>query len=192
MSATIYPGAVPSWAWQIGRSYLADLHDRWRHSQRARCRAWRLRQLFRPEDSTTLATAALLHDIGYSPDLQLTGFHAIDGAHFLRAEGVDEPIVSLVAYHSCAEIEADLRGLSEDLARFERHHDQQMVDALVWCDMTSSPAGEVVTVDWRLADIRDRYGPASIVGRFLQRAEPELRAAVHRIEKRHEPSLRLG
>lgn len=59
-----------------------------------------------------LQTAAILHDIGYSPDIVRSGFHALDGAVFLRARGVDEEVVSLVAHHSCAHLEAGLRGLS--------------------------------------------------------------------------------
>lgn len=45
-----------------------------------------------------LQTAAILHDIGYSPDIVRSGFHALDGAVFLRARGVDAEIVSLVAH----------------------------------------------------------------------------------------------
>jgi hypothetical protein len=52
-----------------------------------------------------------------------------------------------------------------------------LADALIHCDMTTTPDGEVTTVDARLAEIMDRYGLDSIVGRFIVRAAPELRAA---------------
>ena len=33
--------------------------------------------------------------------------------------------------------------------------------ALTYCDMTTSPDGEPVAADERLAEIRDRYGPGT-------------------------------
>lgn len=66
--------------------------------------------------SAELVRAAWLHDIGYAPDLLDTGFHALDGARYLRRAGVSEPIVCLVAYHSCALIEARVRRLEAELA----------------------------------------------------------------------------
>ena len=39
-----------------------------------------------------------------------TGLHPLDGARYLRRVGIDGLVVSLVAYHSCAQIEADVRG----------------------------------------------------------------------------------
>jgi len=51
-----------------------------------------------------------LHEIGYTPELVETGFHPLDGARYLRRVGLDGPVVSLVAYRSCAQIEADVRG----------------------------------------------------------------------------------
>lgn len=38
-----------------------------------------------------------------------TGFHPLDGARYLRLVGVDEVVIGLVAYHSCAPIEAKVR-----------------------------------------------------------------------------------
>ena len=63
-----------------------------------------------------LVAAAWLHDIGYAPELVETGFHPLDGARYLRRAGVDGQVVSLVAYHSCAQIEAEVRGLGDELA----------------------------------------------------------------------------
>lgn len=58
------------------------------------------------------------------------------------------------------------------------------MDALWYCDMTTGPDGKAVSVEERLAEIRARYGPGDVVTRFVERAEPELVAAVRRVEKR--------
>ena len=36
-------------------------------------------------------------------------------------------------------------------------------DALTYCDMTTDPDGQLVSVDDRLAEISERYGPGHIV-----------------------------
>ena len=43
---------------------------------------------------------------------------------------------------------------------------------LTYCDMTTSPDGELVPVQRRLAEIHHRYGPGHLVGRSIQRATP--------------------
>ena len=58
-----------------------------------------------------VVAAAWLHDVGYSPALQDTGLHALDGAVFLAGRGVEPLVVSLVAFHTGAEFEAEERGL---------------------------------------------------------------------------------
>jgi hypothetical protein len=131
-----------------------------------------------------LQPAALLHDIGYAPDLVQTGFHPIDGALHLRRLGVDERLVNLVAHHSCARIDAGLRGLQSLLDEQFPRDDSLPHDELCFCDMTTSPDGELVTIDERLAEIRQRYGEGSIVHDFVDLAEPELRAAVRRVMER--------
>ena len=67
-----------------------------------------------------LLPAAVLHDIGYSPVLARVRFHPLDGARFLSARGWDARVVALVAHHSAAAIEAEIRGggLTEGLAAF--------------------------------------------------------------------------
>ena len=61
-------------------------------------------------DGETLIAAAFLHDIGYAPELAMTGFHPLDGARFVRAHG-EERIARIVAHHSGARLEAELRGI---------------------------------------------------------------------------------
>ena len=89
----------------------AELPRRWRHVRSVARRArWTAKQLSLSED---LVAAAWLHDIGYAQELVETGFHPLDGARYLRRIGIDAQVVSLVAYHSCAEIETEVRGLDE-------------------------------------------------------------------------------
>lgn len=134
-------------------------------------------------DVKLLAAACWLHDIGYAPQLVETGMHAIDGARHLRRKGWDERIVSMVAHHSCAELEAEERGLSADIAEFERPPGEYE-DAVCFCDMTTGPDGANVPAPDRLDEIEVRYGPDHLVTRFIRRARPEILAAVARVEER--------
>jgi predicted hydrolase (HD superfamily) len=134
-------------------------------------------------DDDLMPSAAVLHDIGYSPGLVDSGFHAIDGARYLRDYvGADDLIVRLVAHHSCAAIEAEERDLVFEMGEFEPAA-PLLTDALIYCDMTTTPDGEVTTVDARIAEIKQRYGNEGPVGRFIVRAESELTAATRRIEE---------
>ena len=45
-------------------------------------RARQVSEAFNEDDRCCLIAAAYLHDIGYAPALQQTGFHPIDGAMF--------------------------------------------------------------------------------------------------------------
>jgi hypothetical protein len=136
------------------------------------------------EEAALLSSAAVLHDVGYAPRLALTGFHPLDRARFLRDQyRADERVTRLVANHSFALLEAEERGLRELLeAEFPLLEDQFLVDALVYCDMTTTPDGDPTTARERVAEIVGRYGAESIVGRFIRRAEPEIFAAVERVE----------
>ncbi len=127
-----------------------------------------------PEDDRELfAVTAWLHDIGYAEPLVDTGFHSLDGAAWLRAQG-HERVAGLVAHHSCASFEAELRGLS---GLMDSYPDEAtpVRDLLTYCDMTTGPAGQSITLAARLNDVEARYGPEAIVTRALRRAEPELR-----------------
>lgn len=136
------------------------------------------------QDRRLLAVAGELHDIGYAPDLAEVGFHPIDGARFLRSDRWDEEVVNLVAHHSCALIEAECRGLLDELIGEFPRDDSLPHDELCFCDMTTGPGGQLMTIDQRLADIQERYGPGSVVGDAINLAEPELRASVSRVQAR--------
>ena len=50
--------------------------------------------------------------------------------------------------------------------------------------MTTSPDGEPVPVEQRLAEIHDRYGPGHLVSRSIQRATPMILGAVEQVHNR--------
>ena len=106
--------------------------------------------------------AAWLHNIGYAPDLVETGFHPLDGARYLRSVGVDGQAVSLVAYHSCAQIEADVRGLGAELASEFSPADSLLADVLLYCDMTTGPGGAYVRPADRLVEVARRVTRSSV------------------------------
>lgn len=126
-----------------------------------------------------VAVAAWLHDVGYSPVARDTGFHALDGARYLRRHGWPDDVVNLVAHHTGARFEAAERGLEDALRAFPEP-DPAALDALSLADLTTSPAGLPTTVDDRLREILTRYGAADPVHRAVTRAEPHLRASVIR------------
>jgi hypothetical protein len=131
------------------------------------------------EDRDLLAVAALLHDIGYSPDAADTGLHQLDGARYLARQGFAVRLCALVAHHSAAEVEAEERGLSDELAVWPREKGP-VADALWAADMTTGLGGESVDYPSRLAEILDRYSADSPVARAMSRARPTIEAAIGR------------
>ncbi|MET8519768.1 HDIG domain-containing metalloprotein [Nocardioides sp. NPDC004968] len=134
-------------------------------------------------DRLSFPAAAWLHDIGYAPELIDTGMHAIDGARYLARQGWDPLIVSMVAHHSCALLEAAERDLSDALNDFERPP-ADYEDAICFCDMTNGPAGDPVAASDRLDEIEVRYGPDHLVTRFIRKARPEILGSVSRVQDR--------
>jgi hypothetical protein len=126
-----------------------------------------------------------VHDIGYAPGLAVTGMHALDGARFLRdAQDADAMLCRLVAHHSCAIIEAEGRGLGHVLSLEFKPAPQALSSVLTFCDMTTSPDGELVSVERRLAEIQQRYGPGHLVSRSIRRATPMILRAVEQVQDR--------
>jgi putative nucleotidyltransferase with HDIG domain len=173
------------WARELAASNLADaLPQRWRHVQAVGAKAENLR-LILGGDADLAVAAAWLHDIGYAPSLVDSGFHHLDGARFLRALNAEERLCGLVANHSAGRWEADLRGLGTDLAQFP--DEQTLARDVVWfCDMTTSPTGDHLSFEQRLADIRDRYSQGHTVYRSIAAAVPEIRAAITHVSTRVE------
>jgi hypothetical protein len=160
-----------------------SLPRRWAHVQGVAAQARVAARLFTSADHKLLEAAALLHDVGYSPAIAHTGFHPLDGARHLREVGADRRLCALVAHHSFAYREAELRGLSAELCEWA-DEETPLRDALWWADMTTSPDGLPVVFDERIKEIQDRYGPQDLVTFFIRQAEPELRGAVVRTEAR--------
>lgn len=173
------------WAERLARKLLEDpLPTRWAHVRGVATQARSLASML-DDDADQLEAAAWLHDIGYAPDLAKTGFHPLDGARYLRDVAHADPrLCNLVAHHSCAGMEAEERGLADDLTGEFPRVDAVLEDALAYCDMTTTPTGQVVSVQDRLSEIVERYGPGNIVTRFIRRAGPDLVSSVMRTQSR--------
>ncbi len=152
---------------------------RWAHVQAVGSAA----QALLPGIGERVVVAAWLHDVGYGPAQVDTGLHPLDGARFLRAQGEDPAVVSLVAHHSGARFEAFERGLSAELGEFPMP-DADELDALTLVDLTTGPDGSRVAVSARISEILGRYGPEDPVHRAVSEARPELMASVARAARR--------
>ena len=177
--------ALASWAEHLAQSLLQEsLPRRWSHVQGVAARARSLAPVL-DADADLLEAAAWLHDIGYAPALAVTGLHALDGARYLRdAQHADAMLCRLVAHHSYAVIEAGERGLADVLSLEFEPAPYAHSSVLTYCDMTTSPDGELVPVERRLAEIHHRYGPGHLVSRSIQRATPMILRAVEQVHRR--------
>jgi putative nucleotidyltransferase with HDIG domain len=168
---------------EMARCVLAEaLPRRWEHVQGVAGKAKRVSASL-ALSGEVLGSAAWLHDIGYAPEAVAKGFHPLDGARYLAGLGAPERVVNLVARHSNAILEAELRGIGDLVAVFP-DEGGSLRDALWYCDLTTSPDGRPVSSADRIAEIKERYGPGHIVTRFITDGAPELLAAVERTERR--------
>lgn len=134
-----------------------------------------------PAGAGLLVAAAWLHDIGYSEQLAKTGFHPQDGARWLRAQGHDD-LASLVAHHSGARHEAELRGIDDYLDEFP-FQDSELDRALTYCDLTTGPDGRRLTLERRIEEICERYGEDHVVSRAMRIGMPEFEHARENTER---------
>ena len=177
--------ALSTWAETHARPLLSPLGRRWRHSVAVAGTARVLARSLTPEDGDVLVAAACLHDVGHAPKLALSGFHPLDGARHIRALGHGR-LAGLVAHHTGAQHEAELRGLQQELAGF--NDEQSLVSAaLAYCDLVNGPSGEPLTPEQRLVDVEARYGYDSPVTTGLRTAWPQLLDAVTRVEELRQP-----
>lgn len=172
---------IIDWASEQATSFLPPLGNRWLHVQGVVAGARETGQIFDEDEKAYLIAAAYLHDIGYAPTLYKTGFHPIDGAYYLRSQG-QERLASLVAYHSEAQFEAQLRGLASELAIFPREQ-SVVADVLTYCDLTTSPTGQPIFLQERIDGILNRYDREDIVVQAMYQAMPTWARIVRRVQR---------
>jgi len=153
------------WAESAAERFLAPLGNRWLHVQQVAACARRIAVVVPPQDRDLLVAAAYLHDVGYAPGLAVTGFHPLDGGRWVRDQGRSGRLACLVAYHSCATFEAEIRGFLDVLISEFKPEESVTYDALVFCDMATGPDGRALSFDERVADIYARYGHGHEVSR---------------------------
>ena len=168
---------TPEGARELAQQLLVELPARLAHVEGVATTAFALGM------PTTVETAAWLHDIGYSKRLRRTGMHAIDGALYLDLAGAPMEVVSLVAFHTGAEYEADERGLVDQLILFDRPR-QDLLDLLILADLVTDPSGCRVDVTERLDEIFARYEPQHPVHRAVTRSWSYLEECAARAAER--------
>lgn len=170
-----------AWAIEAARGKLeATLPRRWAHVQGVIYLAEDIAPAFEPEGAL-LVSAAALHDVGWAPDLDRTGFPALDGAGFIESLGASDRLVALAVNYLAAAVEADVRGREEEMSRYP-DEETLVRDALWYADARVGPDGSRVGVDERFEEIRSRYADHPVVRGWLPRAEPAVRQAVERVE----------
>jgi hypothetical protein len=172
---------LEEWAAAEAERLLSPLADRWKHVRAVGKCAREVSAVLDQEDRPYLVAAAFLHDIGYAPGLQRTGLHQLDGARYLRSLGA-ERLARLVAHHSEAQFEIQLRGFGEELTYYKRE-ESWVSDALTYCDLTTGPTGLPMTFEDRATEVEQRYGEGEIVD-ALRQATPYLLGAIERTESR--------
>ena len=171
---------MATWAWTTAERHLKPLGRRWDHVQAVGLLAERISPAFEAH-AETLVAAAYLHDIGYAPELA-AGFHPLDGGRFVRSQGLED-VARLVAHHSGARIEAQLRGISGYVEEFP-FADGPLDHALTYCDLTTGPDGASVSMNYRVREINDRYGPDAVRARAITVGVPEFERACRLTEQR--------
>lgn len=121
--------------------------------------------------------AALLHDVGYIEEIAESGFHAIDGANFLRKKGFSH-LADLTIGHSSAPEEAELRGLKQ-----VSPSEDWIAKLVTYCDVQVNHRGQIVTPEERFQDIIERYGEHSIVGMATQRARERILLIIEAVDR---------
>jgi HD domain len=182
MSAgTVVSMSLTTWAKPNAERLLSPLGARWVHVQQVAEQARRIADAVPLADRDLLVAAAYMHDVGYATELAKTGFHPLDGARWIRDYGPGGRLARLVAHHSCAIYEAQVRGLAETLLSEFEPEESPTYDALVFCDLTTGPTGKTTSFDERIDDIYKRYGPDHEVSRALDMSRDALVACHARV-----------
>jgi putative nucleotidyltransferase with HDIG domain len=168
---------------ELAHHLLAPVGTRWPHTMGVAGRAAEVARTVSAADRDLLVATAWLHDIGYAPSVVDTGFHAVDGARFLYQHGWPARLAALVAHHSGARFVAEANGAHAALEEFP-YERSAVADALTYADQTSGPAGQLMDLDHRLAEMLHRHGPDSVQAQVHQVRAPYLREAVTRVGRR--------
>jgi hypothetical protein len=78
-------------------------------------------------------------------------------------------------------IEARNRGLIDRLTEEFPPVEGLLMDAITYADMTTSPDGEPMEAERRLAEILDRYGDGDLVAESIREASPLILGSVERV-----------
>lgn len=167
----------------LARQHLVDVPRRWAHVQGVAATASDVARVLDPEHADEIISAAWLHDVGYASDLAKIGFHPVDGARFARDVGMPDLVARLIAFHTGSEFEAQQRGLLAELHEFTPPPGE-ILDVVTFADMTTSPTGEPIDAQDRVAEILTRYEPDSPVYDAVSASAPELLAAIERVNER--------
>lgn len=170
--------SLDRWAEETARTMLVETGARLDHVLAVGEKARRVASQLGQAEGQILVASAYLHDIGYAERLVKTRLHQIDGARWLTELGLTS-IASMVAHHSEAGVELELRGHQELLEPFERP-DQHLADALTYCDVTTGPSGEDLSLDERIEDVGWRRGTDSPVYRAMVEARERYEEAIER------------
>ena len=81
-------GALTGWAAAEAEAQLNALPEKWLHTRKVADHARWAAAGVRPDDRDVLVAAAYLHDIGCADGVVDSGFHALDGARYLRRYGL--------------------------------------------------------------------------------------------------------
>jgi hypothetical protein len=165
----------------LATTLLAEVGTRLAHSATVARQAERVSGHLYSPWAGVLVDAAWLHDIGYSPSLVVCGFHPLDGARWLREHGWRTEVCRLVANHTRAVTEGQLRGLGDELT-YEFPAVPELPSAvLAWSDLTSLPTGDCCAPSTRIPDILMRYPDGPVYEATLTNG-PALHADVCLIE----------
>lgn len=160
-------------AQELSAELLDSLPERYAHSQAVGTRACEIADsLGYPRAfCIQMKIIGVLHDIGYSPELVFTGHHAFDGGAFLCGHTLLADYAPDVAWHSTAEAEARNRKIEMPDIPYPPRNRQR----ILWvADFTTSPTGELISIEERLSNIRNRYEPDSPVVKALDESMDDL------------------
>jgi hypothetical protein len=168
----------------LARTLLCkDSPERWLHTQGVANRAAELAVTVSANDRPLLIAVAWLHDIGYAPALQETGFHPLDGALYLQMQGWDDRLVALVGHHSGARFVSVERSFASVMTEFN-FEDGPVSDALTYAEQTVGPYGRRMTAPHRVVETITRHGLESTQGRVRVEHVHYLVAVADRVEQR--------